>query len=93
MPAIIQSIIKTNPIGKWYIELIDENAQESEKIICLDINEYAEKINIMGAEYGADVQVVWSQEENVTPTQVNEVRQQMIAYEQTQLNNENQPTG
>ena len=36
----------------------------------------------MGAEHGGNVEVVWSQEENVTPVQINEVRMEMKAYEQ-----------
>lgn len=49
--------------------------------ICLDINEYAQKIELMGEEYGGEVEVVWSADENVTPVQINEVRQQIVAYE------------
>jgi len=43
----------------------------------------------MGAEHGGNIEVVWSQEENVTPEQINEVRMEMKAYEQ-KLSDENQ---
>ncbi|MFC2057301.1 hypothetical protein ACFLR6_00005 [Campylobacterota bacterium] len=49
--------------------------------ICLDINEYAQKVEMMGEEYGGEVEVAWSSEENVTLAQINEVRQQIMAYE------------
>jgi hypothetical protein len=81
MAAIIESIIKTDPVGKWYIEIIDTN-EEDKKEICLDVDEYATKIEEMGKEYGPDVEIVWSQEENVTDIQVHEIRMQMMAYEQ-----------
>jgi len=82
--VVIESVIKSNPLGRWYIELSDTLKEEGEQgsmEICLDINEYAQKIEIMGQEYGGDVEVAWSSEDNVTPEQINEVRMQIMAYE------------
>lgn len=80
--VVIESVIKSNPLGRWYIELTDSMKEEGEdRVVCLDINEYAQKIEIMGEEYGGDVEVAWSSEENVTPEQINEVRMQIMAYE------------
>jgi len=81
--TIIKSVIKSNPIGRWYIELTDTTKEENDenRIICLDVNEYAEKIELLGKEYGEDVEVAWSSDDNVTPEQINEVRQQMQVYE------------
>jgi flagellar biosynthesis chaperone FliJ len=78
--VVIESVIKTNPLGRWYIELSDTMKEESMEI-CLDIYEYAQKIAMMGEEYGGEVEVAWSTEDNVTPAQINEVRQQIMAYE------------
>jgi hypothetical protein len=78
--VVIESVIKTNPLGRWYIELSDTMKEESMEI-CLDIYEYAQKVEMMGEEYGGEVQVAWSTEDNVTPAQINEVRQQIMAYE------------
>ena len=80
MAVIIKSTIKSNPIGRWYIELND-TTEKDHKVICLDVNEYAIKIEEIGAEYGGDIEIVWSAEDNVTPEQINEVRMQMNAYE------------
>ncbi len=80
--VVIESVIKSNPLGRWYIELTDSMKEEGEdRVVCLDINEYAQKIEMMGEEYGGDVEVAWSSEENVTPEQINEVRMQIMAYE------------
>ena len=80
--VVIESVIKSNPLGRWYIELSDAMKEEGEdRVVCLDINEYAQKIETMGQEYGGDVEVAWSSEENVTPEQINEVRMQIMAYE------------
>ncbi len=74
------SVIKTTPLGIWYIEIRDPEEDRVE--ICHSIEEYAEKIEDMGAEYGGDVEVAWSAEEDVTKEQINEVRMQMNAYQQ-----------
>lgn len=78
--VIIESVIKTNPLGRWYIELSDTMKEESMEI-CLDINEYAQKIEMMGEEYGGEVEVAWSSDDGVTVEQINEVRQQIMVYE------------
>lgn len=80
MSVIINSTIKTNPLGIWYIELND-TTRDGHIEICMDINEYAVKIEEIGAEYGGDIDIVWSAEDNVTPEQINEVRMQINAYE------------
>lgn len=93
--VIIESVIKTNPLGRWYIELSDsskEATEENGRVICLDINEYAQKVEIMGAVHGGEVEVAWSTEDNVTPVQINEVRQQIMAYEAQIEAQQNNPT-
>jgi len=80
--VVIESVIKSNPMGRWYIELSDTMKEEGEdRIVCLDINEYAQKIEIMGEEYGGEVEVSWSSDEGVSVEQINEVRQQIMIYE------------
>ncbi len=78
--VILETVIKTNPVGRWYLEIRDSEENRTE--ICLDLDEYAQKIEDMGAVYGGDVEVAWSSEENVTQMQINEVRQAMMLYEQ-----------
>lgn len=82
---VIESVIKTNALGRWYIELSD-TMQEDEpenRVICLDINEYAQKVEAMGAQYGEDaVEVAWSSADGVTVEQIHEVRQQIMTYEE-----------
>jgi len=83
MSVMIKSTIRSNPLGRWYIELQD-SFDEDKKMVCLDINEYAQKIEMMGEEYGGDIDVAWESDENVTPLQINEVRAQIIEYEARQ---------
>ena len=81
--VVIESVIKTNPLGRWYIELSDTMKEESNenRVICLDINEYAQKVEEMGQEYNGEIEVSWSSNEGVSVAQINEVRQQIMAYE------------
>jgi hypothetical protein len=82
--TIIESTIKTSPLGRWYIELTDTSDDSVEPIYCLDVYEYADKIEELGAKYDGDIDVMWSKDDGVTPEQINEVRMQMNAYEAEQ---------
>ena len=82
--VIIESVIKTSPLGRWFIELTDTRKEDEEPIFCMDVYEYADKLEEMGKEYDGAVEVIWSSEDNVTPEQINEVRMQMNAYEAEQ---------
>jgi hypothetical protein len=84
MAGVIESVIKTSPFGRWYIELTDTMKEGEEPIICVDVYEYADKIEEMGKEYDGEVEVIWSSDDGVTPEQINEVRMQMNAYEAEQ---------
>jgi len=77
--AEIKATIMSNPMGKWYIEL--EDVASDKKEYCLDFSEFEEKIARMGDEYGGDIEVIWSAEENVTKEQINEIRMHMLEYE------------
>ena len=81
--VVIESVIKTNPLGRWYIELSDTMKEESMEI-CLDINEYAQKVEMMGEEYDGEVEIAWSSNEGVSVVQIHEVRQQIMAYDAEQ---------
>lgn len=70
-------------MGRWYIEISDTSKPEKVEI-CFDIVEYEEKIAAMGKEYDGKIEVVWSADTDVTPTQIHEIRQQIMVYESEQ---------
>ncbi len=84
MAGVIESTIKTSPLGRWYIELSDTMKDDAEPVICMDVYEYADKLEEMGKEYDGVVEAIWASDDNVTPEQINEVRMQMNAYEAEQ---------
>jgi hypothetical protein len=52
------SMIKAKPLGGWYIELTETATGET--VVCDDLDEYMEKIEEMGRDYGPGIQVAWS---------------------------------
>ena len=84
--VIFESTIKSNPVGRWYIELKD-TTEEGRVEYCLDMDEYAQKIEDMGAEYGGEIEVHWKADENVTQQQLNEVHMEIARWEQQMQEN------
>lgn len=78
---LFKTVVKTNVAQRWYLEIIDTSG-ENKNEICLDLDEYAQKIEVMGAVHGGEIEVTWSAEKDVTPGQMNEVRNAMMAFEQ-----------
>ncbi len=78
---LFETVVKTNAAGRWYLEIIDTSG-ENKNEICLDLDEYSQKIEVMGAVHGGEIEVAWSAEKDVTPGQMNEVRNAMMAFEQ-----------
>ena len=76
MSLIFESKIKVDDNNEWFIELTDTSDGRVE--ICKNMNEYKEKFEKMGEDYGGNVdQVVWSQDANIPPYHIDEIRQAM----------------
>jgi len=85
---IFTSIIKSTPDNSWYIELSDMS-KENHIEICNSIEEYADKIELMGQEYDEEIKVEWSNDDNITLSQIDEVRKEMMEYEAKLLEENN----
>ncbi|EDZ62323.1 hypothetical protein SMGD1_0596 [Sulfurimonas gotlandica GD1] len=76
MSLIFESKIKVDENNEWFIELTDTSDGRVE--ICKNMDEYKEKFEKMGEDYGGNVdQVIWSQDDNVPPYHIDEIRQAM----------------
>jgi len=76
MSLVFTSVIKVDENNEWFIELTDTSDGRVE--ICKDMNEYKEKFEKMGEDYGGNVdEVKWSQDENVPPYHIDTIRQEM----------------
>jgi hypothetical protein len=76
MAVIFTSTIKMDDNNKWYIELKDMVDQRVE--VCLDMEEYANKVQELGDDYGGNIDAVnWYKDDNVPERVMDEIRQKM----------------
>ncbi|WP_324172559.1 hypothetical protein [Sulfurimonas sp.] len=77
MSLVFESKIKVDKNNEWFIELTDTSDGRVE--ICKNMDEYKEKFEKLGEDYGGNVdEVKWSQDENVPPHYIDEIRQEMV---------------
>ncbi len=83
MAVIFESTIKVDALGEWFIELKDTVDGRVE--ICKNMQEYADKIQELGNDYGGNIdEVKWSKDDDVAPNIMNEIREEM-AVQQAQI--------
>jgi Fic family protein len=76
MSLVFESVIKVDENNEWFIELTDTSDGRVE--ICKNMDEYKENFEKMGEDYGGNVdEVRWSQDDNVPPFHIDEIRQAM----------------
>ncbi|MFT7004803.1 MAG: hypothetical protein ACJAWW_002168 [Sulfurimonas sp.] len=76
MAVVFESLIKINEEGKWFIELTD--TVDERVAICQDLDEYSQKVEDFGADYGGHIdEVKWSKDENVPLFVMDEIRFEM----------------
>jgi len=75
-----EAVLKNNGIGGWCIELTD--TLEETTVRCENLDIFSDKVSQMGAEYGNDIEVVWSTAEDVSPVHMQELRVAMMEYQE-----------
>lgn len=75
-----EAVLKNNGIGGWCIELTD--TLEPTTVRCENLEDFSNKVQEMGAEYGNDIEVVWSAAEDVNPAHMQELRVAMTEYQE-----------
>ena len=86
MGVVFQSHIKINPDGKWYIVLTD--TVDNRVAVCHDLDEYSQKVEDFGADYGANIdEVKWSKDDDVPPQTIDEIRLEMSKHQEDIDNN------
>jgi len=80
MSLVFESKIKVDDKNEWFIELTDTSDGRVE--ICTNMDEYKEKFELMGEDYGGNIdEVRWSQDDNVPPFHIDEIRQAMAGLQ------------
>jgi len=81
MSVIFEAVIKVDEKLDWFIELKDTVVDRTHN--CLDMDEFLQKIEDFGADYGGHVdEVKWSKEDNVSPQAMDEIRELMAQHQQ-----------
>ena len=80
MSVIFTSTIKMADDQTWYIELKD---MVDERIaICKDIDEYSQKVEDFGSDYGGNIETVnWYKDDNVPPYVMDQIRSEMARHQ------------
>ncbi|NOQ31947.1 MAG: hypothetical protein GQ570_12565 [Helicobacteraceae bacterium] len=76
MGVVFESTIKMGENNEWYIELKDTVDARVE--ICISLEEYSEKVEELGKDYGGNIdEVKWLKDDNVPPHVMDEIREGM----------------
>ncbi len=76
--VVIKSNIESNGIGGWWIRLTD--TIDGRELFCNDMAEFEKNIELMGGDYGGDIEVQWSRDPNITPEHFHEVELAIHAH-------------
>jgi len=82
MAVVFESVIKfDDKSGKWSIELKD--TVDNRTAICNDLDEYSQKVEEFGNDYGGNIEEVkWSKDDNVPPFILDEIRMEMAKHQE-----------
>jgi hypothetical protein len=75
-----EAVLKNNGIGGWCIDLTD--TLEEETVRCENLEIFSDKVTQMGAEYGNDIEVVWSTAPETDPVHMQDLRVKMMAFQE-----------
>ena len=81
MAVVFESNIKVDPDGAWYIVLTD--TVDNRTTVCRDLDEYSQKVEDFGADYGGNIdEVKWSKDDDVPPQTIDEIRLEMSRHQE-----------
>ena len=71
--VIFEATIKNDGVGGWFIELKD--TEDGRVEICKDLDEFEEKIEQMGDDYGGHIdEVRWLKDDDLHPAAMDQIR-------------------
>ena len=74
------SHVDQDGLGNWFIKLTD--TLEESSVLCKDLDEYTNKIEELGAEYGGEIEVVWTRSNLLTPANHQDLQEQMAILQE-----------
>ena len=80
MAVKFTSYVDQDGLGNWFIRLTD--TLEEKEVICKDIDEYAKKIEELGADYGGEIEVVWTRSQLLSPANYQDLSDKMAIMQE-----------
>ena len=74
------SHVEQNNNGGWQIKLTDTFDDTS--VVCKDLEQYKEKLEDMGSEYGNDIEVQWTRAKDLSPLHIEELQEKMAKLQE-----------
>ena len=74
------SYVDQDVLGNWFIKLTD--TLEEKDVICKDLDDYAKKIEELGADYGNDIEVKWIKSNRLTPANYQDISIKMAIFQE-----------
>ena len=74
------SHVDQNGIGEWFIKLTD--TLEESSVICNNLEEYEKQIEEQGAEYGGEIEVVWTRSNLLSPSNYQDLEEKMAIMQE-----------
>jgi len=79
MSAVFRANIENDTqSNSWVIRLTDTVDNRVE--VCRSLDEFSDHIEKMGDDYGGDIQVLWSKDEDVSEAHFNEIYTDMARF-------------
>ncbi|RXJ91560.1 hypothetical protein CRV01_00265 [Arcobacter sp. CECT 8983] len=75
MPAIFTANVEESDNDTWVIRLTD--TEDTRQVICKDMDDFSKQLALMSEDYGSDIEVQWSKDDDVTDEHFYELHQQM----------------
>ncbi len=91
MSVVFEALIKVDENLNWFIELTD--TVDGRVHNCMDIDEFSQKVEDFGSDYGGNIdEVKWSKDDNVPPQAMDEIRT-LMAVQQEEIEKLKQEAG
>ena len=82
MGVVFEAVIKVDETLNWYIELTD--TVDGRVHNCLDMDEFSQKVEDFGGDYGGNIdEVKWSKDEDVPEQVIDELRVKMAEHRES----------
>ena len=74
--------------GKWLIRLTD--TLDNKEKLCKSLEEFKTNLEELGDDYGGDIEVLWSKDQDVTDVNFKEIHDGMAIYQEKEVKDQSE---